>query len=58
MDLIYIGITVALFLLTWGLMKICEVPHSGSSERALRDQPSSAEEKKFPHTGSQTGGKS
>jgi hypothetical protein len=24
-DLIYIGITVAFFILTWGLMKMCEV---------------------------------
>jgi hypothetical protein len=24
-DLIYIGIAVAFFILTWGLMKMCEV---------------------------------
>jgi hypothetical protein len=25
MDIIYIGIVIALFLLTWGLMKVCDV---------------------------------
>jgi hypothetical protein len=24
-DIIYIGITVLFFILTWGLMKVCEV---------------------------------
>jgi hypothetical protein len=24
-DIIYIGVTVAFFVLTWGLLKICEV---------------------------------
>lgn len=25
MDIIYVGLVVAFFLLTWGLMKVCEV---------------------------------
>ncbi len=40
MDLIYLGITAALLLLTWGLMKICEVPPEES-------KPSPVEEKKL-----------
>lgn len=32
MDLIYLGITAALLLLTWGLMRICEVPSDGSKQ--------------------------
>ncbi len=25
MDIIYVGIVVAFFLLTWGLMKVCDI---------------------------------
>jgi len=39
-DLIYLGITAALLLLTWGLMKICELPPESA-------KPSPAEEQKF-----------
>ena len=66
MDLIYLAITAALLLLTWGLMKICELPPTVTKS-------SSAEEQKFdlsveeqsqilkpaiPNPASQAGGKS
>lgn len=38
MDLIYLGITAALLLLTWGLMKICEVPSDGSKQSSVEEQ--------------------
>lgn len=37
MDLIYLGITAALLLLTWGLMKICEVPDDGSKPLMMEE---------------------
>jgi hypothetical protein len=35
MDLICLGITAALLLLTWGLMKICEVSSDGSKQPSI-----------------------
>ena len=38
MDLIYLGITAALLLMTWGLMKICEVPPEGTKSSSTVNQ--------------------
>jgi hypothetical protein len=38
MDLIYLGITAALLLMTWGLMKICEVPADGSKPLMMEEK--------------------
>ncbi len=38
MDLIYLGITAALLLLTWALMKICEVPPEGPKSSSVVNQ--------------------
>ncbi len=51
MDLIYLGITAGLLLLTWGLMKICEVPPDESKPTLIGDQ-------KSLHSDSEAGGKS
>ena len=37
-DLIYVGITAALLLLTWGLFKICEVPPGETKSSQVEDQ--------------------
>jgi hypothetical protein len=39
MDLVFLGITGALLLLTWGLMRICNLPPDGAG--------SSSKEQKF-----------
>ncbi len=39
-DLIYLGITAALLLLTWGLMKICELPPEVAKSSSIEEQKS------------------
>jgi hypothetical protein len=38
MDLIYLGITAALLLLTWGLFRICELPPEGTKSSSPEEQ--------------------
>ncbi|HEY9165823.1 MAG TPA: hypothetical protein VIS48_06640 [Candidatus Kryptonia bacterium] len=40
MDLLYVGITAALLLFTWGLMKVCEVPPDNSKSSPAEEQKS------------------
>jgi len=37
-DLIYLGITAALLLLTWGLFMICELPPEDTKSSQVEEQ--------------------